>query len=287
MSARTALLRSALVAAAALALLGVAGPPAAAGGTGPQYVDSPGVVDTDPTKSWFVTCPRGTVALSGGAFLIGDTAGVHLDLLRPALDGTLFEAAASTTADRRGSGEWGLIVYGICAPRPAGLVYVEPAQSVSYDSPLRTALATCPAGKRLVGFGGRAAVEPSRNVALHAMLPSVQLDRVVVQSWALEGGEPADWTAEAYAVCADPLPGAVMVVTTAGPDSIGSKVTGAACPAAQHVHAVGGAIFNAAGQAWLPGLYPSADLHTATAIAVEDPTGYVGNWFLNAYAICA
>lgn len=286
MSTRT--VRSALVAAAALALVGVAGPPAAAGGGGgPGLSWSPSPLSPDPVKTWFVTCPRGTVAVGGGAVLVGDSAGVHLDLLRPAPDGSLFEAGASATADRRGRGEWGLVVYGICVPPPSGLVYVPPVPSDSYDSPLRTALATCPAGKKLLGFGGRAAVEPSRNVALHAMLPSVQLDRVVVQSWALEGGETDDWTAEAYAVCADPVPGAAMVVTTAGPDSTGAKVAGALCPAGQQVHAVGGAIFNAAGQAWFPGLYPSADLHSATALALEDQTGYVGSWFLNAYAICA
>ena len=54
-------------------------------------------------------------------------------------------------------------------------------------------MATCPPGTKLIGFGGRAATEPSRNVALHS----------------------------------------------------------------------------------------------ANAVAVEDPDGYVGNWFLNAYAICA
>ena len=208
-------------------------------------------------------------------------------MLRPAADGSLFEAGASATADRRGRGEWGLVVYGICAPTPSGLVYVPPVPSDSYDSPLRTAVATCPAGKKLLGFGGRAAVEPSRNVALHAMLPSVQLDRVVVQSWALEGGETDDWTAEAYAVCADPVAGAAMIVSTAGPDSTGSKVATANCPAGKKVHAAGGAIFNAAGQASYPGLYPSGALHSANALAVEDQTGYVGSWFLNAYAICA
>ncbi len=286
MSTRTALLRSALVAAVAATALGVAAPPAAAGG-GPGLYWSASPLTTDPVKTWFRTCPKGTVAVGGGAVLIGDFAGVHIDMLRPAADGSLFEAGASTTADRRGRAEWGLIVHAICVPPPSGLVYVPPVPSDSYDSPLRTAVATCPTGKQLRGFGGRAAVEPSRNVALHAMLPSVQLDRVVVQSWALEGGETDDWTAEAYAVCADPVAGAAMVVSTAGPDSTATKVATAYCPAGQQVHSAGGAIFNAAGQAWSPAIYPANDLHSASAVAFEDQTGYVGSWFLNAYAICA
>jgi hypothetical protein len=290
MSTRTALARVAVVAATALASLGIATTSATtsatAGGGEPQYVYSPGILDTDPTKSWFVSCPIGLVALGGGAFLIGDTAGVHLDLLRPAAAGAVFEAAASVTG-RRPRGEWGLVVYGICAPRPAGLVYLDPVPSDSYDSPLRTALATCPAGKRVIGFGGRAAVEPGRNVALTVLMPSVDLTRVVVQSWAGEGGEPSDWTAEAYAVCADPVPGAEVVRTTAGPDASDAKVATSTCPAGKHLHAIGAGVFNAAGQAWYAGIYPSADLATGTALPVEDPTGWAYPWFVTSAGICA
>jgi len=290
MSTRTASLRAAFVAVTALAGLSVAaagGPPAAAGGGELEFVSSSSLTDTDPTKSWFVTCPTGKVILSGGAFLFGDTAGVHIDLLRPSPTGAFFEAAASRTAPARRRGEWQLTVYGVCAARPAGLVYVDPAQSDSYDSPLRTALATCPAGKTLVGFGGRAAVEPGRDVALTVVQPSADLTRVVVQSWSGEGGETDDWTAEAYAVCADPLPSAELVRTTAGPDATDGKVAGSACPAGKQLHAIGAGIFNGAGQAWYAGLYPAADLQSGTAVATEDPTGWAGAWFVTSFAICA
>jgi hypothetical protein len=290
MSVRTATLRAAVVAVTALAALGSAaatGPPATAGGSDLEHVYSPSLMDLDPTKSWFVTCPRGKVVLSGGAYLLGDATGVHIDTLRPASDGSLFEAAASRTAPSRRQTEWQLVVYGVCAPPPAGLEYLPPVPSDSYDSPLRTALATCPAGKELVGFGGRAAVEPDRDVALTVLLPSADLTRVVVQSWAAEGGETDDWTAEAYAVCADPLPNAELIRTTDGPDDSNDKIATSICPAGKQLHAMGAGIFNAAGQAWYAGLYPAEDLQSGTAIPVEDPTGLDWNWFVTSAGICA
>lgn len=289
MSIRTASLRAAVVAATALATVGTSaatGPPATAGGSELEHVYSTSLMDADPTKSWSVTCPRGKVILSGGAYMLGDTTGVHIDLLKPAPTGTYFEAAASVTTSRR-RGEWQLLVYGVCAPPPDGLEYVAPVQSDSYDSPLRTALATCPAGKELVGFGGRAAVEPDRNVALTVLLPSVDLTRVVVQSWAAEGGETDDWTAEAYAVCADPLPTAELIRTTDGPDDSNDKIATSVCPAGKQLHAMGAGIFNAAGQAWYAGLYPAEDLQSGTAIPVEDPTGMDYDWFVTSAGICA
>lgn len=274
----------ALYALAALSGTGAVAAPAGAAPPGPQYVHSSSPEDTDAAKSWLVPCPRGTVAISGGAFLGGDTAAVHIDTLRPVLDGQFFEAAAAAVPSRR-QGPWGLHVYAICVEPPPGLVYLPAVWSPSYDSPLRTALAICPAGRQLLGFGGRAAVESGRNVALTAMFPAANLSRVVVQSYALEGGETEDWTAEAYAVCADPVPGMHVVQLTVGPDSVDNKYAAASCGVG-HLRAIGAAIF-AGGQAWYRALYPQADLSAGIVLPGADPTGMAGNWWVNASAICA
>ena len=279
--------RAAVVGACALGALAgaaVTATPAAAGLPGLEFVSDQTGSNTDSTKSKTVSCPAGKVIISGGAYLVGGT-GVHIDMLRPDPGGTFFGAAASGQPARREA--WRLIVYGICALPPPGLVYVPAVQSQSYDSPLRGALATCPRDTKLIGFGGRAAVEPGRNVALTAMLPSVDLTRVIVQSYALEGGETDDWTAEAYAVCADPLPNAQVIRMTVGPNPDDSKVAWSQCPSGTLLHAIGAGIFSAGGQAWYGGLYPAPDLHNGTAIAVEDPTGTNFPWYVTSAGICA
>ncbi len=264
----------------------VAAAPASAGLAGLHMISGNTANNSTNVKTKTLTCRTGEVAISGGAFLEGPGgAAVHIDRLKPAIGAgnASFEASASEWAANTGD-PWLLRAYAICAPRPKGFSVVT-AQSEPFDSPLRGALATCPKGKKLVGLGGRSYTEASRDVALTAVLPSADLTRVIVQSYEEETGETEDWTAEAYAVCADPIAGQHTVAVTAGPDS-GAKVAGVGCGADQ-LHGVGAGTFNADRQAWYVGLYPTAGLVNGTALALEDPTGYAWNWYTTVVAICA
>jgi hypothetical protein len=266
----------------------VAAAPAAAGVLGLQLVGDVSALSSTDKKVAAVPCPAGKMIISGGASVEGAEGSVHIDRLRPVQHGHYFEAAASEWAAGRTSEPWRLRVYAICAYPMTGVVRVA-ARSESYDSPLRTAVAECPAGKQLIGFGGAAALELNRRVVLSVVLPSVDLTRVVVQSWQELGGEPADWTAEAYAVCADPTPGLVVVQNSAPPSSV-DKAVGVDCGDKQ-LHAIGSGIFSA-GRAGFAGLYPgalplpAAPLPGGTAITKEDPTGLDWDWHVYTAGIC-
>ena len=260
----------------------VAATPAAAGVLGLQLVMDVTASNSTDKKVMGVPCPRGKMIVSGGAYVDGAEGEVKVDRLRPVFHGHYFEAAASEWA-RRTDRSWRLHVYAICAYPTPGLVHVA-ARSKSYDSPLRTAVADCPPGKQLIGFGGAAAVEFDRRVVLSVVLPSADLTRVVVQSWQELDGEPADWTAEAYAVCVDPVPGMFLAQNSPPPSSL-DKAVGVDCGGKQ-LHAVGSGIFSG-GRAGFTGIYPgAAPILGGTAITKEDPTGVDGDWYVYTAGIC-
>lgn len=258
----------------------VAAPAQGAGITGRELVQSVTANTQTGSKVHKVSCPAGKVIISGGAYVDGPHT-IRITMLRPDSYGHYFEAAAHTTWGRP---TWRLYVYGICADRPSGLTYVT-ASSAPNNTDQRYAAAYCPQGLRVLGGGGRAAIEAGRNVVLDWVQPGWP-NSFVAQTHAAEGGEVDPWTTEAYAVCAHPV-GAVLkpaFTATASPSATSVFVS---CNSNQLV-AAGGALYASApttGQVGLFGVY-SNDLTSAVVFAGEDHNGTAGKWSAGAFAIC-
>lgn len=258
----------------------VAAPAQAATLTGRQLVQSVSAYTQTGSKVQKVNCPAGKVIISGGAYVDGPHT-IRIDMLRPDSYGNYFEASAHVTWGRP---TWRLYVYGVCADRPAGLTYVT-ATSAPNAGTHRYAAAYCPQGLRVLGGGGRAAIETGRNVVMDWVQPGWP-NAFSVLTHAAEGGEADPWTTEAYAVCAQPV-GAVLksaYTATASPSATSVFVS---CASNQLV-AAGAALYSSpptTGQVGLFGVY-SNDLTSAVVFAGEDGTGTGGVWSASAFAIC-
>lgn len=271
--------------AAGLAGTALLSPPAQAapGLTGKIAGYSSSALSDAPTKTVKHYCPPSKVVIGGGAIVEGPTH-IRLTLLRPVQAGNYYEASARNPWGRA---QWKLLTYAVCADPPPGLQYVA-ANSGQAAGVVRTATATCLAGKRVIGLGARAAAEPNRNVSLVHMAPTAGGTATVAESVAAQGGEPDDWTATAYAVCAA-VPTTILVGS--GPsDSAGSKYADADCGPGG-LAAVGGALRGASaagtGQLSFGQIYPDPWLQGAVVRAGEDHDGYAPDWGMQAYGICA
>jgi hypothetical protein len=269
--------------AAGLAVVAPSAAQAAPGLTGKQLVTAISPSNAL-AKTTDAKCPAGKVIISGGAFIDGP-ATVKLTELRPVPTGNLFRASARNTFGRVSA--WKLYVYAICANEPAGYTYIS-ENSTPGPIPQRSAPIACPQGKQILGVGGRAAIEPNRNVTLDWVVP-VNTVGAHAGSVAAQGGEPQNWTSTTYAICADNL-GATIAGGAGVKNSSSVRMGVASCPAGK-LAAVGGAIVTTTdfdeGQIFLAGVYPGATLTNGTVIATEDHDGYPGNWWLNTWAICA
>jgi hypothetical protein len=155
------------------------------------------------------------------------------------------------------------------------------------DDPIKTAVATCPAGKKALS-GGSAfyfnANDP--HIMLQQVVPSSTLASVHVNAVETEAGTTSDWEPWATAVCATPPPGLVRVSQATTPDSAESKRVAVSCPAGKHVVGAGASVTPQIGQVALDDILSDEGMTTVTAEAFEDLNGYPGNWNLIAYAVC-
>ncbi len=185
------------------------------------------------------------------------------------------------------------------APVVQGLVKVQ-SSAISNSSPYKTEIATCPGGKKIVGGGGwtmTTDADEAESVALTRLEPSDNVgagaDGYIATAAETQPGVTGDWWVQAYALCADAssVPGwdinAAYTTTASDPKqqlSVGCDNAG------QKVIGTGARIgINALGQGEVV-LQQAAALFTglrARAQAQEDGTGYAGQWWLGAYAICA
>ena len=204
--------------------------------------------------------------------------------------GSLLTVAASTAAPAGAQS----------APVVQGLVKVQ-SPAISNSNRYKTEVATCPGSKKVVGGGGWTMTtdpDEEESVALTRLEPSDNVDGAGADGYIATAAETqpgvgGDWWVQAYALCADAssVPGwdinAAYTTTASDPKqqlSVGCDNAG------QKVIGTGARIgINALGQGEVV-LQQAAALFTglrARAQAQEDGTGYAGQWWLGAYAICA
>jgi hypothetical protein len=267
-----------------LAAGGVAVATPASAVPGLTLVTAASAFDTASGKEALAQCPSGTRVLGGGGFIQNGDRQVHLTRLQALGSSDRFAAGAQENGAY--GANWRVHAYAICARPPAGLEYVS-FQSERNSNPFKQARARCSPGKRVISAGARIHGGDG-NVVLLRFTPGQ--DIVEAEAVEDEDGYGGSWILWAHGVCADPLPGLELVVSTTPPNST-DTVNSAVCPAGKRLHGFGSAMNGESpsdwGQAIHTGAYPNAALTTATTTVLEDTTGIANNWFTSMVAVCA
>ncbi|MEW2376117.1 hypothetical protein AB0883_08440 [Micromonospora sp. NPDC047812] len=244
-------------------------------------------------RSVTATCPVGKVLTGTGYELNGATGEAVVDDLRP--NGG---PAAAPTAVTVGAyeaeafaGNWSLTAYAVCANPVAGLVRVA-ASSASDSTDFRSVAAACPVGKVLTGTGyelngvmGEGVVDDFRPNGGPATAPtSVFVGAYEADAFA------GNWSATAYAICANPLAGLVRTSAVSPSDSNDFHSVAAACPVGKVLTGAGYELNGIMGEGvvddFRPNGGPAAAPATVNSGAYEEDT-FTGNWTNTAYAVCA
>jgi hypothetical protein len=263
-----------------------AGPAAAIPGLGNVTVAT--VVDSSVFKSAIAPCPAGQRIIGGGARVTLATGEVSITRMAPTASADGYEAQAYEDFDGF-AGNWGLIITAVCAPTPPGYTIVTAASPMA--SPATASVtATCPAGRQVLGTGG--SVFPGRGVVLlTASIPSpaVGPTSVTVTGAEIAGGYGSTWNVQAWAICAAPVAGHTVVVTTGVANSASPKIQISACPAGLSVHGLGFQFGGGVGEIFLNMAFPNPAAPVGTSVPViasEDQSGFAGNWAIRTFAIC-
>jgi hypothetical protein len=176
--------------------------------------------------------------------------------------------------------------------------------SLLNSEPTRNVTALCPAGKVIVGGGGRVvelgfpSPQPSHQLTLTQLEPSRS---ILTQSGNRHGyivsaaetipGTDNLWYIDAWALCAKPVAGLAIYEQQSGSSSDSVQATAVGCPTGQVVLGSGARITypvspGGRGVA-LQVVRPSGTGDIARAQAHENPNGYSGSWMVTASAICA
>jgi hypothetical protein len=173
---------------------------------------------------------------------------------------------------------------------PAVAAYAVPGQyRVSAVSPNnivspKNVTATCNAGDRLIGAGGRIN-GGGGEVVLARIIPNVGLTAVTVHG--IEHTmQFVGWEVEAFAIC-DPNPPANLtrVAFSTALNNVNGKTAVANCPAGRALYGGGYELADGFGQVFPDDVRPSLAANSMTITAFDDP-GFAGNWGVTSYAIC-
>ncbi|MFI6262143.1 hypothetical protein [Micromonospora sp. NPDC051006] len=267
--------------------------PASAAVPGLVRVAVTSVSNSTDFRSVTATCPVGKVLTGAGYELNGATGEAVVDDFRP--NGGPATAPTAVTVGAYEAevfaGNWSVTAYAVCANPVAGLVRVA-ATSVSSSADFRSVTATCPVGKVLTGTGyelngvtGEAVVDDFRPNGGVAAAPSA----VTVGAYEADAFA-GNWSATAYAICANPLAGLVRTSVTSVSNSTDFRSVTATCPAGKVLTGAGYELNGVTGEAvvddFRPNGGPAIAPTSATAGAYEEDA-FAGNWSNTAYAICA
>jgi hypothetical protein len=237
-------------------------------------------------KTVNVRCPEGRVPISGGANVGGavDARITRLVPVRVGVGGRIEATAIKEQGDNR---SWRLSVQAYCILPPDGLEYVS-VYAPSFDSAqTHRAVASCPDGKKLIGFGGTLYLPDRLEVLLTGMYPNSSLTSVIVEGIEDEDGYNGSWTVRATAVCIssayDPL-----WVDERSPSLPAERMEiWAVCPSSTLPYAAGVYIRGFRNEVNLALIHRSSSLRDGGAEGREDRSGISGNWGITGYAICA
>jgi hypothetical protein len=253
--------------------------PAAAALPGYTIVSAVSAFDSVAAKSVTVPCPGNTRVIGTGYDVIGSVGGeIVVTTLRPTTTGV---TVAATEDQNRTTASWSITAQAVCANQPAGHT-IASFTTPSAPASDRTANATCPTGRNVIGAGFAISNSGSGQISMSNL--AITANTVFGVALDDEDGFPAAWSLTTYAICANPLPGWQLVAADSAENSSASKTVTAACPAGKR----------ATGQGWVMGGNGEVFLNDAvifntgvTDIAFEDDDGYAPTWSLGARVICA
>ncbi|WP_283136960.1 hypothetical protein [Rhizohabitans arisaemae] len=177
----------------------------------------------------------------------------------------------------------------LAAPAKAvpGLQNVTTA-SVVNSNIFKSQTAMCPAGKRVVGGGARLSIL-TNEVAITQFAPLPTGDGIEARAYEDWDGFVGNWGLVAHAICADPLPGYEIQTATSPSASPPSASVVASCTPGRRLLGTGGSVFPGRGVVVLTGAIPQGGLSPTGARAFGEKTevGYLGDWTVSVWAICA
>lgn len=161
-----------------------------------------------------------------------------------------------------------------------GLTIVS-ATSVTDSDDHKSATAQCPGTTVAIGSG--ATIEGGLGqVNIESVVPST--DSVSALAYEDANATNNQWSVTAQAICAEPLPGHVLVYATSIQDSFDKSVT-AVCPGNTVTIGSGALLFGSFGDVELEEVRPQ--LNSVTATGNEIGAGIATAWGVVAYASCA
>ncbi|WP_433356465.1 hypothetical protein ACQPYV_05560 [Micromonospora saelicesensis] len=267
--------------------------PASAAVPGLVRVAATSVSNSTDYHSVTATCPVGKVLTGTGYELNGVTGEGVVDDLRP--NGGVATAPTAVTVGayetEAFAGNWSVTAYAICANPLPGLVRVA-TTSVSNSTDFRSITATCPVGKVLTGTGyelngitGEGVVDDFRPNGGVATAPTA------VTVGAYESDATAlNWSATAYAICANPLAGLVRTSAVGASTSLDFRSVTATCPVGKVLTGAGYELNGVTGEGIVDDFRPNggpATAPTSVASGAYEEDAFAGNWSDTAYAICA
>jgi hypothetical protein len=244
--------------------------------------------DSNDGKTATATCPSGDQVT--GATGASTNATVELDDIRPS--GDLRSAVVQGLEGQFATpASWWVTAYAICSPPPPGLE-LRSATSALDSNNNKTATATCPLGKQVLGTGAQLNASNGQ-VVLDDVRPDAALTSVTARGLEDQDGYSGVWSVTAHAICANRPPGLELVKQSSPLDSSDKTVT-ASCPAEKNLVGTGGDINAGGGQVRMRvirvdgGVAQSIPGLTNTQVfGNEGPGGTTGVWSITAYAICA
>ncbi len=240
------------------------------------------------TKLMNAPCPADMQPTGAGGDITGGLGQVELKWISPFTNvggGRGVQALGVEDVDGT-TINWSMRAYAICATPLPGYQLVEAVSPNDNSSP-KSVTATCPAGKRLIGAGGRVDA-PGSHVPMQQFTPNPALTSVTATGVEDEAGTNANWSVTAQALCATAPPGLQLVSATSEFHSEGEvKAVSASCPAGKNLLGTGAGILGGAGQVAFDDVLPNATLTRVLVTGVEDQNGFAGDWGVTAYAICA
>jgi hypothetical protein len=254
---------------------------ASAAVTGLERVSEASLVSSENKSTTSDFCPSGKQLLGAGGQVGGGVGQVALDRIRPTADLTRVTAGASEDETGFG-GNWTVFPYAVCASPPPGLELVSAPSAT--DSVAKAVVASCPAGKRVLGAGGEI-TGGGGQALLKVVLPDAGLTSVTARGREDQNGTTENWSVTAYAVCANAVAGLERVVAPSPTNSDNKGVT-ATCQSGKQLIGAGVEL-GGDSQVVLDELLPSADLTNVRAAGLEDEDGTTSSWRVNAVAICA
>jgi hypothetical protein len=166
-------------------------------------------------------------------------------------------------------------------PSPVtGWIVVEAHTDITSDD--KPAIATCPAGKKVIGAGASEA-----GAAGQIRVTALRLYPDYVYAYGVEDQDGTDWawSLSVNAICADPPPGLEIKYATGRIDHAVGMGVDVDCPLGKTVIGTGYSMNYGQGQIGLSRLLVSGSHLAVTGQA--DPDRYPFSWSASAYAVCA